>query len=158
MEYSASNIAAAIVQKAIDEGKPITQMQVQKMVFFAHGYNLAKRDLPLIKEEFQAWKFGPVVPIIYNDYKLYGKYPISSFDMVWSYNVKHLENLGEDALDAISYTWKATNHLSATELSAWTHKNGSPWHEVYNPHDLSIPIKNSRIKLYFEGFIYGQAT
>ncbi|WP_165852004.1 Panacea domain-containing protein [Mucilaginibacter terrenus] len=43
-KYSASEIAAALVQKGIDSGAPVTQMKLQKMVYFAHGYNLAIKD------------------------------------------------------------------------------------------------------------------
>ena len=72
MPYSASVIAYAFVQKGIEEGKFVTQMKLQKMVYFAHGYHLARYNEPLIREEFEAWKFGPVVPSIYQSYKLYG--------------------------------------------------------------------------------------
>jgi len=158
--YSASEIAAAFVQKGIDENIPITQMKLQKMVYFAQGYNLAKRNEKLFKEEIQAWKFGPVVPIIYNDYKLYGNLPITDFDKArnaYSWLGFDSDQLGEDAKEAIDYTWKATKHLSAAQLSDWTHKTGSPWQQVYNSNDMSIPITDEVIKSYFKDFLYGNA-
>ncbi|SDR86601.1 Uncharacterized phage-associated protein [Mucilaginibacter mallensis] len=155
--YSASLIAAAIVQKAIDEGDPVTQMKLQKMVYFANGYNLAKRDQKLIEEDFQAWKFGPVVPTIYNDYQLYGNMAISNFDKSRSiYGSLGFDesSLGEDAKDAINYTWKATAHLSAADLSKWTHKEDGPWAKVYNQLEPSIKIDDNDIKAYFKNFLY----
>ncbi|OOQ60921.1 Panacea domain-containing protein [Mucilaginibacter pedocola] len=156
MPYSAITIAAAFVQKGIDEGNPMTQMKLQKLVYFAHGYNLAKRNEPLINEEVQAWKFGPVIPAIYNDYKRYGREPISSFDQVESVYCFGFNDsvLDKDAIEALDYTWKATAHLSASDLSAWTHKHGSPWAEVYNPKDMSIPIKKESIRQYFRNFLF----
>lgn len=60
--YSAKDIAMAFVKKAIESGKPVTQMQLQKMVYFAHGLHLANtKGEPLVKEEFQAWRYGPVI-------------------------------------------------------------------------------------------------
>ncbi len=155
--YSASLIAASFVQKAIDEGNPVTQMKLQKMVYFAHGYNLAKLDEPLIKENVQAWKFGPVIPVIYNDYKLYGNLPIINFDKstsIYSWIDVSNSNLGTDAKEAIDYTWRATAHLSAADLSSWTHKDGSPWQQVYSEQDMSIIIDNDKIKDYFKAFIF----
>jgi uncharacterized phage-associated protein len=66
MAYPASLIAQLFVNRAIKEGNPITQMKLQKMVYVAHGLYLASHNEPLIKENFQAWRFGPVVPDIYH--------------------------------------------------------------------------------------------
>ncbi len=55
-------------------------MKLQKMVFFAHGYHLAKYGEPLIKDEFLAWKFGPVVLTIYDQYITFGN-PIAQIGL-----------------------------------------------------------------------------
>src|SRR5690349_21009730 len=106
MAYPASLIAYAFVKKGIDEGKFVTQMKLQKLVYFAQGYHLAKYNTPLIKENFQAWKFGPVVPEIYQDFKLYGSKLITdtaSFRPVETDQKRYL--LDNQALDSIQYTW-----------------------------------------------------
>ena len=82
MAYPASLIAQLFVKKGIEEGNPITQMKLQKVVYFAHGLYLGSQRKPLIKESFQAWKFGPVVPDIYHTYKLYGSAPITDTDWI----------------------------------------------------------------------------
>ena len=51
MAYSASLIADALVKRGIKEGRPVTQMKLQKMVYFAHGYHLAKYGDAQIQEE-----------------------------------------------------------------------------------------------------------
>jgi uncharacterized phage-associated protein len=152
MPYSANAIAYAFVQKGIQEGKFVTQMKLQKMVYFAHGYHLAKYGEPLIREEFEAWKFGPVIPDIYQSYKLYGSDPIFDTDLISrsTTDVGKPAELSESAKDALEYTWRFTKRLSATQLSHWTHLAGSPWALVYNPNEWSIPIKNESIKEYFK--------
>jgi len=151
MPYPASLIAYAFVKKGIGDGNPVTQMKLQKMVYFAHGYHLAKFGDPLVIEEFEAWKFGPVIPFIYQTYKLYGSGEITDTSLI--YNVTKLESelskIDPNAIDAINYTWKVTKSLDANSLSAWTHKIGSPWQEVYKPHINSIAIKNETIGKYF---------
>lgn len=153
--YSASLIAAAIVQKAINEGNPVTQMKLQKMVYFAHGVNLAKSGAPLIKETIEAWKFGPVVPVIYQDYKLYGSSAIDNTDNIYDFPKNELKSniLDADALRSIDYTWNATNNLTAFQLSGWTHKTGSPWQKTYSEYDPNLPISNELIKEYFIDFL-----
>lgn len=151
MPYSASIIAYAFVQKGIDEGKYVTQMKLQKMVYFAHGYHLAKYGDPLIKEDFEAWKFGPVVPNIYQSYKLYGSDLIYNTDLILkSVNDFHKKiEFDNRAIDAIEYTWELTKKLTANQLSRWSHLDGSPWAQVYNPNISSITIENNKIKEYF---------
>ncbi|GGB08112.1 Panacea domain-containing protein [Puia dinghuensis] len=155
MPYSAAVIAYAFVKRGIKEGKPVTQMKLQKMVYFAHGYHLAMYGAPLIEEEFEAWKYGPVIPSIYRRYQLYGSEEINDLELI--FDVSDLEtallNLSYEAHDAIDYTWEATKNLSAVQLSAWTHKAGSPWAEAFKPDVKSIPIKNDRIGQYFTGFL-----
>lgn len=152
--YPASLIAKAFVEKANKMGNPITQMQLQKMLYFAQGYFLAKYDEPLIQEEFQAWKFGPVVPRIYDIYKLFGSYPITNTPDYLSFGLNDIVDLDEKANEAVDYTWKATSHLSATQLSNWTHQEGSPWQKAYNPIDMGISIDKKLIKDYFKKFLY----
>jgi uncharacterized phage-associated protein len=159
MPYSASVIAFSFVQKGIIEGKPVTQMKLQKMVFFAHGYHLAKYGTPLINEEFEAWKYGPVVQSIYRSYKLYGSDEIKTTDLITDFapDFETIE-LAPSAIDAINYTWKVTKNLSASQLSTWSHKDGSPWSRVYNPDEWSIQIGNNIIEDYFKGLIAAPAT
>ena len=151
MPYSASAIAYAFVKKGIEEECYVTQMKLQKMVYLAHGYHLAKYNEPLIKEEFEAWKFGPVVQSIYQDYKLYGSDAIIDTGLI-SEGGDKLEavKLSDNAIDAINYTWQVTKHLSASQLSRWSHLDGSPWAQVYSEREYSIPIKNTSIQDYFK--------
>jgi uncharacterized phage-associated protein len=155
MAYPASVIAYAFVEKGIEEGRFVTQMKLQKMVYFAHGYHLAKYGEPLVAEKFEAWKFGPVVQDIYQTYKLYGSEPIT--DTVFlpkpprSFRYKPLT---EAATDAIEYTWKVTKDLSANQLSHWSHLDGSPWARVYDPSQIeSAVIADESIREYFQNLL-----
>ena len=159
MAYSASAIAYAFVKKGIEEGNYVTQMKLQKLVYFAHGYHRARYAEPVMKEEFEAWKFGPVVQSIYQDYKLYGSEHIIDTGLITN-QVEKLESIQLDtsATDAIEYTWQITKRLSASELSRWSHLDGSPWAQVYNERQNSIPIKNTSIEAYFKKALISPAT
>lgn len=156
MSYSASAIAYAFVLKGIEEGNFVTQMKLQKMVYFAHGYHLAKYGKPLVNEIFEAWKFGPVVPEIYQSYKLYGSDYIIDPGLVA--NSARPLTLSDSALDAIAYTWRVTKNLSAAELMNWTHATGSPWAQVYDPTNIATVIRNDSIQTYFRNLIFTPAA
>jgi uncharacterized phage-associated protein len=134
-------------------------MKLQKMVYLAHGYHLAKYNEPLIKEEFEAWKFGPVVQCIYQDYKLYGSDKIIDTELI-AEDQNNLEAIefNDAAIDAIEYTWQVTKHLNASQLSRWSHLDGSPWAQVYSERQFSIPIKNTSIKDYFKKALLSSTT
>jgi uncharacterized phage-associated protein len=151
MAYPASLIAYAFVKKGIDEGKFVTQMKLQKMVYFAQGYHLAKYNEPLINENFQAWMFGPVVPEIYQDFKLYGSKLITdTASFMPSESDKKQYLLNNEAVDSINYTWDVLKDFSAMALSNWTHQPNTPWSKVYDPDQKSTPIGNDEIKSYFQ--------
>ncbi|OQP65355.1 hypothetical protein A3860_16950 [Niastella vici] len=151
MAYPASLIAFAFVKKGIDEGLFVTQMKLQKLVYFAQGVHLAKYHQPLINETFQAWMYGPVIPEIYQDFKLYGSRPITNTaDFTPSATYKPPFRLDDEALDTINYSWAVLKDFSAMSLSKWTHRADGPWSKVYDPDAKSTPIHNTDIKQYFE--------
>ena len=154
MPYPASVIAYAFVKKGIDEGIPVTQMKLQKMVYVAHGLHLALYGEPLIKEYFQAWKYGPVVRDIYNTYRFYGSEPISNTDWLFYENFDdELKKLDSRAESIIDFTWKTLKSWNAGQLSNWTHKDGSPWQKVYIKGVSDIIIPNDAITDYFKQFV-----
>src|ERR1700743_3270603 len=114
MSYPASLIAYAFVVQGISEGNPITQMKLQKIVYFAQGVYLNLFNKPLVREAFQAWKFGPVVPDIYRIFKFYGSKPITDTDYLFAIDdySSNLKNLDEGALEAIEMTWDATKDIN----------------------------------------------
>lgn len=53
-------------------------MQLQKLVFLAHGYYLAStRGVPLVDEPFEAWDYGPVCRNLYYEFRDFGRQPIN---------------------------------------------------------------------------------
>ena len=155
--YKATEIAAVFVQKGIDDKKPVTQMQVQKLVYFAHGLHLALTGEPLIYEQFQAWRFGPVVPSIYQRYKFEGASPILETSIGYTRS-QYPPALEGTAKQAVNNTWDILKDLSGSQLSNWTHKSGLAWSAYYRPdehgsieNDIIIP--NSRIREDFLPFI-----
>jgi len=149
--YSSLAIAYAFVQKGIEDGNPVTQMKLQKLVYFANGIHLAQYDNPLIKENFQSWDYGPVIPEIYQQFKIYGSSPIEDTSLLFVFNPSAKKVLESDVLDekakeTISVTWNSLKDISAITLSAWTHKKGSPWETHYK----NGIIPNEEIKEYFK--------
>ena len=74
-KYTPAHIANFMLDKAEDEGRAVTQLKLQKLVYIAHGWALAL-DEELFSEPVLAWKHGPVVRSLYDEFKHYGTQPI----------------------------------------------------------------------------------
>jgi len=153
--YPASVIAYDFVKRGIDEGNPVTQMKLQKLIFFAHGLHLASQDAPLTKEYFQAWKFGPVIPNVYHEYKLYGSAPIIETDLILfqSKRTPDTDCIDKESLEMIDVAWQTLNKFTAIQLSNWTHNADSPWTKHYKQDEQYVIIPNEDIKMYFDKFV-----
>jgi uncharacterized phage-associated protein len=151
--YSSEAISAWFVNKGIDTGNYITQMKVQKVVFFAQGLCLAFDGRPIVNEQFEAWKYGPVLPKIYQFYKQWGSIPITKknrFGIVQDGNSVFGIDVFPDNIEKIlELTWKATKDVEAGVLSGWTHTKGSPWEKHYEE-GQNKPIPNEDIERYFK--------
>ncbi|MBP0018741.1 MAG: SocA family protein [Cyanobacteria bacterium SBLK] len=53
-------------------GELISNLKLQKLLYYAQGLHLALFDRPLFTESIESWTHGPVVPEIYHEYKEYG--------------------------------------------------------------------------------------
>jgi uncharacterized phage-associated protein len=153
--YSAKVIASKFIEKGINDGNPVTQMKLQKLIYFAHGLFLADGDGPLVTERFEAWKYGPVLPSLYQHFKLYGSDLIEDETMLNLFNdyeslIK--KNISAEASSMINAVWDLLKDVDAIELSAMTHEVGSPWANHYKPGVNEI-IPNEELETYFKRFI-----
>jgi hypothetical protein len=70
-------VANFILDVADIRGLPITNMSLNKIIYFAHGWSLGKRGKPLVSATFEAWQHGPVLPLIYRQFSKAGSMAIS---------------------------------------------------------------------------------
>ena len=65
-------------QNDLDRGDMMTNLRLQKLLYFAQGWHLARFGRPLFDASIEAWPYGPVVPEVYRAYKEYGREGIAS--------------------------------------------------------------------------------
>jgi len=94
-------VANYFITKANDEGTELTPMKLIKLVYIAHGWHLGLKNESLIDEGVQAWKYGPVIKSVYDEFKGYKNGQVNrpaylfNEQMVytfWFYVFSHLEN------------------------------------------------------------------
>ena len=70
--YTAMDVADCFVRLALREGKPLTNMKVQKLTYIAYGYWLGFTNYQLFQEAVEAWQYGPVIRELYYQLAHYG--------------------------------------------------------------------------------------
>jgi uncharacterized phage-associated protein len=73
---AAQTVAEYFIHLANVTGSYISNMKLQKLVYYAQAWHLALKDKPLFPEDFEAWIHGPVLPSLYHNYKQFGWKPI----------------------------------------------------------------------------------
>ena len=73
---SGMNIACWFIEKGIEEMQYQTNLTLNKLVYFAHGFYYRIKDSPLVNIDlapaFEAWDYGPVNTDIYYTLRGYG--------------------------------------------------------------------------------------
>lgn len=63
-------------QNATEDSDYITQLKLQKLLFFAQAESLKVNNKTLFNEPMLHWDYGPVVRSVYDEYKDFNKKPI----------------------------------------------------------------------------------
>ena len=125
--------------------KNLTSLHINKLVFFAHGWNLGIYKKPLIDERIEAWTWGPVIPSIYHAFKIFGSDPIE-LDPIVKNDDSMFSDKEKEVMSAIA---KIYSKMSVDELISITHQNGSPWEKTYEPGVLFKKIPDDIIQNYY---------
>lgn len=109
----------------VDEasGDSISNLKLQKLVYFAQGLHLVMREMPLFGEPIEAWEHGPVVPGLYHEFKHRGNEGIPPPERFSAQD--YLPEVRE-ILDAILTVY---GQFSAWKLRNLTHEE-PPWRET----------------------------
>jgi uncharacterized phage-associated protein len=73
---SPANTANFLLVECRERGDVLTNLKLQKLLYYAQAWYLALRDKPLFAEEFQAWVHGPALPSQYQRFKKFEWRPI----------------------------------------------------------------------------------
>ena len=134
--HDARAIANFFLDRAERQGRKLTTMTLLKVLFFAHAWHLAKEGKPLIAQPFEAWEYGPVSRIVYDQFKNNGKEPISkravSFDISRSSFCSTPYDLNEETEVFLNNIFDYYSKFDAFKLSDLTHQKGSPWDVVWS--------------------------
>lgn len=123
MWYDALQIARYIITKCSLAEKPVSNLKLQKMLYFLWVDFYKETGRKLFLDDICAWQLGPVVPEVYYAYCSYAGRPIYTqyVSEIIDNDEKILDNLLDKYID-----------VSANELVSKTHEPGTAWDTVFN--------------------------
>lgn len=152
-------IANFVLDRADERGREITNLDLQKIVYFLHGHHLQRNRAPLVAGEFEAWTYGPVHRVIYDAFKVYNDTPIdgraTAFDPVRRQR-RELPPLTD--LDIVTLIDEVIDYyldMPTYALVQLTHGEGTPWSRTVDEAErhlnVGMKIPDHLIQECFEG-------
>ena len=77
---SVNKLAKYIIWYANQKHIRISQLKLQKILFFTQIEYIKKNNKLLFPDIFEVWKYGPTIPDIYYEYCAYGALGLRSYD------------------------------------------------------------------------------
>ncbi len=123
-----------------DVGEIISNLKLQKLVYYAQGFHLAMHNRVLFDEPILAWEHGPVVENLYREYKQFGNQAIPQPETFDS------SVFTDKQIDLLKEVYEVYGQFSAWKLRNMTHSE-QPWletpkNQVINPELMRSFFKN----------------
>lgn len=123
MTYRAIEIAKYILKYCIEKGCPISNLKLQKILYFIWVDYYKKTQNELYLDEICAWQLGPVVPEVYYEYCSYAGRSIM-VDIDETAITPNDQNILNGIIDKYI-------HVPASTLVNKTHAPEKPWSYIY---------------------------
>lgn len=136
VRHDPRGVANAILDEADRRSLDITNLSLNKVLFFAHSDYLLLYSTPLLSTQFEAWQFGPVSPIVYHEFKHFGDRALKGRAQCFC------PSSGRKVLASYPKTVEFSNFvteiakkycsMSAGALVSLSHQKGGAWDLVWN--------------------------
>jgi uncharacterized phage-associated protein len=134
---SANEVAGYFLAKCDEAaGDLISNLKLQKLLYYAQGFCLALTSKPLFHEPIEAWTHGPVVPAVYHRFKDY-----RDFGLPIPADIPQFDSGTQELLDEV---YAVYGQFSAWKLRNMTHLE-SPWRDT----PTGETISEAALKAYF---------
>ena len=102
----------------------VSNLKLQKILYFIQAKFLVEKNTPCFSEKIEAWTFGPVIPEVYQQYKIFGNAHIPCVDVQDDFKISEQDKaLMDNMVDKCS-------KFTASQLVEITHRQ-TPWKKAY---------------------------
>jgi uncharacterized phage-associated protein len=143
MMYDVRDVANFTLEFADARRLKVTNLALQKLLYFVHGWFYSMYEQPLIKNKFEAWKHGPVQRVIYDQFKSFRDAPIRGvratyLDPATGKPVYREPKIESEHADVIRGVLEKYERYTAGQLVQESHVEDGPWEYVWQQADEAI--------------------
>ena len=144
---SPCNLADFLLAECRERGEVLTNLKLQKLLYYAQAWHLALFDQSIFEEDIQAWVHGPVLPSQYLRFRHYQWRPIDE-DI-------EKPRLSDELSDHLREVVDVFGSETAVALELMTHRE-SPWinarkHLPPDAHSTEV-ISKDTMRDYYRAF------
>lgn len=136
----AKSVANYVIAYGMKIGHPVSNLQLQKILYYIQVHFLKKKGIPFFKDEIEAWQFGPVIPTVYYQYAAFDPAPITIF------KTPKIDLEQEEKIELEQIVREKTV-LSLWDILADIHKKGKAWDMYYKVNERNV-IPKKAMELY----------
>lgn len=144
--YPAATIAKWFVAYAQADEADVSNLKIQKLLYYAQGHHLAETGAPLFNDPIEAWSHGPVVRSVYREFKSFGSGDVQ----LAKGDPFRWEDVDEPTTNLLIQVWETYGQYAAWRLRAMTHSE-APWRNHFSEESADAEISQDEIKAQFAG-------
>jgi uncharacterized phage-associated protein len=134
--YDVRTVANLVLERGWDLNLKVTNLHLNKSLFFMHVDCLRDFDRPLVSAKIEAWEYGPVFREVYNQFKKFRADPISTLAKRVSYDTGELEaakdEIASSMVEYIVDLGEFYLSVPARVLVDLSHAKGGAWDTVWS--------------------------
>ncbi len=115
-------------------GLSLSNLALQKLLYFAHGFHVIETGAPLVSGYFEAWQYGPVHPAAYQAFRSAGDQPIGfrceRLDILTGHRFPIEPPKAPAVRQLVNRVLSHFGPMTAGRLVDISHAKGAPWHYV----------------------------
>lgn len=128
MKIPAREIACYVLKYCKKKKKPVTNLELQKLLYFIQ-IELIRESKDIILDNFEAWRFGPVIRGVYYDYCINGPYPITD---IFEENEKFISKDIKKIIDKVIRTKIRKIKTKPWDIAKYIQREEGAWNIVYD--------------------------
>lgn len=103
----------------------MTNLRLNKLVYYTQAVFLRRYGEPLFEDDIQAWAYGPVEPLVYHAFSMFGRNIIR--------HPQGVPQVSERSATVIRDVMDTFGRLTAFDLVRLSHREGGAWLKAYRP-------------------------
>lgn len=142
MIYPAEGIAKYIIWHEWEAKRPVSNLRLQKLLYFIQAYFIIIKNEPLFKDKIYGWECGPVVLEIYEKYRKYGSMIIQNIE---AYSDPPIFKKDKELIDLMLEECASKSNTELLNITL----NQLPWRMANAGYTANREITIDSMKKYF---------